>query len=1164
MTAGELGYVLRRLRWLARARGLAGLPDRALLDRFIGHRDEAAFAALMGRHGPMVLGVCRRVLGQEQDAEDAYQATFLVLACKAAAIRKREAVASWLHGVAHRIAGRLRRTGARQGAAHPLKTAEPELATEADVSWREARGILDEELRQLPEKYRAPLVLCYLEGKTRDEAAAQLGWTPGTLRGRLERGRAALRARLVRRGLTLSAALVPAALTPPVIASVPVGLAEVTCQAVFTYLTTRSMAGLLSGQVVSLAEGVIQAMVVTKFKIAIALLLLLGVAGTGTGMLTYGALAGRQPAAKQADPPKPAVQQQDQSKPEGEEQPRRDLYGDPLPPEALARMGTVQLRHDDHNGLVPAFSPDGRVLATVSHWEVRFWDTATGKLLLRVQEDRQGENYFGGSLLFSPDGKQLAAGVNKAIRLMDPNTGRVLQRLPQAGQVLVFSPDGKLLATKRSDSVYLWNSTTGEQVLHLQGQEGDLSLVAFSPDGKTLISFGISKKLCHWDVATGALRKSAQLVLPMWRTVELSPDGRTLAVVPYSREPVQLWDTATAQERCKLQGELGHAGYGITFTRDSRTLVTDWTESRAEHTTLSFWDPDTGKLFRRFQVPAHAGNDLHFAPDGRTLVSCGGRPTARLWDTTTGQELLKRPAHVGRIHSVAFTPDGRTLISAADNVVRLWDAATGQPQRELSSHRGSITGIAVLPDGSAVLSSDTDGYLRLHQLSTGKELRRFVVDKPREASQEHEYQVVCFGLAADGRTAASFSHRAGAIWADGKVREARSLFQIWDLATGNALFLKPGKASNKEVEQFSPDAKILLQYIDTQIIPTDGGGGYIPVPGYTHAVLREVATGRRLLALPQPDHCWRLEAFSPDGQTLATVTCRFLRDGEEHRGTDRHALRFWELATGQERLAIIYPEIGDQFGYEQLAYAPDGRTLATARRNRTIQVWDMATGQELLRRTGFPATVSCLAFRPDGKALASGHADSTILVWDLTPEIDRRDRPTRADARQVQAWFADLAGDDARKAHTAIWGLIAVPQLAVPLLRDRLQPAAGVPADQLQRLIADLDSSQFQRRESASKKLTEFEERAEPALLAALQANPSLELRRRIEALLAAPRIVRSPEALRHLRAVQVLEQIGTGEARTVLTNLSNGAPEARITQEAKAALERLARRPPP
>jgi RNA polymerase sigma factor (sigma-70 family) len=180
----RLNEALLDYRARAAARAMRGLTDAELLGRFVAARDEAAFAALMGRHGGMVLGVCRRVLRHEHDAEDACQATFLALARQAGSIRKRASLPSWLHGVAHRLSLRLR-ADANRRTCHGPDAARPAQADAATAAaWQEAMQALDEELGRLPAHYRAPLVLCYLEGKTQDEAARQLGWTPGAFRGR--------------------------------------------------------------------------------------------------------------------------------------------------------------------------------------------------------------------------------------------------------------------------------------------------------------------------------------------------------------------------------------------------------------------------------------------------------------------------------------------------------------------------------------------------------------------------------------------------------------------------------------------------------------------------------------------------------------------------------------------------------------------------------------------------------------------------------------------------------------------------------------------------------------------------------------------------------------------------------------------------------------------
>jgi RNA polymerase sigma factor (sigma-70 family) len=280
---GQLKHALQQIRSLVAGAAAGQLPDQELLERFVRHADEAAFAALVQRHGPMVLRVCHRVLHDAHDAEDAWQATFLVLARKATSVRKQASIGSWLHGVAFHTAANLRRHLTRRQA-RERATADRSPAANTETTWREVQLALDEELQRLPEQLRAPLLLCYLEGKTRDEAARELGWSPGTLRGRLQRGRDRLRHQLNRRGLTLSSALLAALVSQDAMpAALPPSFEACTVKAATRTVTGQAVAGLVSTRVVTLVEGALQAMK-TKQKIA-ALLLIVGFVVLGAGLI---------------------------------------------------------------------------------------------------------------------------------------------------------------------------------------------------------------------------------------------------------------------------------------------------------------------------------------------------------------------------------------------------------------------------------------------------------------------------------------------------------------------------------------------------------------------------------------------------------------------------------------------------------------------------------------------------------------------------------------------------------------------------------------------------------------------------------------------------------------------------------------------------------------
>jgi RNA polymerase sigma factor (sigma-70 family) len=272
MASVQLQRIVHQLRHLAHP---TDPTDRQLLERFLASRDEAAFATLVGRHGPLVLSVCHRILGQVHDAEDAFQATFLVLARKAATVRWQASIGNWLYGVAWRVA-RKARAGMAQRRMHERQVAElPHREAGAETSLRELGALLDEEMQALPDQYRTPLVLCYLEGHSRHEAARQLGWTLATLKRRLEQGRTRLRSRLLRRGITLSAALLAAALARPC-AAPAAALINVTVEAARAFTT-----GTLAAPAAVLAEAVLRGAVAARLKVWLTLLTL--------GLLTAGA-----------------------------------------------------------------------------------------------------------------------------------------------------------------------------------------------------------------------------------------------------------------------------------------------------------------------------------------------------------------------------------------------------------------------------------------------------------------------------------------------------------------------------------------------------------------------------------------------------------------------------------------------------------------------------------------------------------------------------------------------------------------------------------------------------------------------------------------------------------------------------------------------------------
>jgi RNA polymerase sigma factor (sigma-70 family) len=287
MSEGPLRGVLRHLRGAALVRDGGALSDGQLLERFVRERDEPAFEALLRRHGPMVLGVCRRILGNNHDAEDAFQTTFLVLVRKAAGLGSSDLVGNWVYGVAYRTALKARRLAYRRRAREKQVDPMPERAVVDPESSKDLEALLDRELNRLPEAYRLPVVLCALGGESKKDVARQLGVPEGTLSSRLARGRELLRERLARQGLAVGVEALALALAPTAAsAAVPAPLLHTTLQiAALTAADPSTVAAVLSPPVASLVKAELRGRFLGKFRVLLVLLLAVGLVAAAASLL---------------------------------------------------------------------------------------------------------------------------------------------------------------------------------------------------------------------------------------------------------------------------------------------------------------------------------------------------------------------------------------------------------------------------------------------------------------------------------------------------------------------------------------------------------------------------------------------------------------------------------------------------------------------------------------------------------------------------------------------------------------------------------------------------------------------------------------------------------------------------------------------------------------
>jgi RNA polymerase sigma factor (sigma-70 family) len=572
------------------------MTDGQLLECFVRAHDPAAFEALVRRHGPMVLRVCQRLLRPGPDADDAFQATFIVLVRKAQSIAKLESVGSWLYGVAYRIALRARLRANRRLARERCLDDHPAAADRSANPVGEAadiRPVLDEELNRLPEKYRAPMVLCYLEGKSNDEAAQQLQCPTGTVKVRLLRARELLRNRLARRGLALSAGALALSLSQEMAtAAVPQALAASAAQA--------ATSGTLSASAGALADATLRAMSIVKLKVAAGAVVAACALTATVALLAH-----------------------------------RGDDGPPLRPRATLAG------HSD-GVFAMAFFADGRGLATAGGDRViRLWDTATGQTTGTLS----GHRHKIESLAVSPDSAILASGEGDLhgppgeVKLWDLKARRELATLPEHEQGvpgLAFDSKGRWLATASwGGTVRLWDVATRRLLHVLQSHQSGVSRLAFSPDGSLLASASNDRTVKLWDPARGAELATLRGHTEPVYALAFSPDGSTLASGSRGGT-IRLWDVQSHEERLQIPATaLLHC---LTFAPDGRTLLSGHTEKVAgeEVGVLHLWEARGGQL--RFSLPVHKlqVGCACFSPDGKLLATTSWDRTAKLWDVSAG------------------------------------------------------------------------------------------------------------------------------------------------------------------------------------------------------------------------------------------------------------------------------------------------------------------------------------------------------------------------------------------------------------------------------------------------------------------------------------------------------------------------------------------------
>jgi RNA polymerase sigma factor (sigma-70 family) len=1121
MVRPSVGALVRRLSKAVGPASSLSVSDTELLSRYVRLRDEAAFELLVRRHQRMVQSVCRRVLLDAHESEDAFQATFLALAMKSGSLLGLESVGGWLHTVASRIALRARKRSAKRvtvgldGAAGEAQSRPTEGAV-----WKELSSVLDEEVSRLPEQYRIAVVMCYLEGKSYREAGRHLGVPVGTLAARLARARALLHARLTRRGIDLSSAALVSFLA---------GQAASAASGAHLVRSTVETAALLGRQTlpltgasataVKLAEDALRSMVVVKLKLA-AVVLSAGLLVTMMGWLALGQTIARQGPQENSSENKP----EDKKPSIG-----ADRDGNLLPPGVLFRFGSMSRRHD---GLIlaSALAPDGKLLATISDRSVVLWDLATDKPIQRFPHEGPG-TFSSPELQFSPDGRRLGyvqSGGFGCVR--DVKSGKELVhftgRSRPTSPLCSFTPDGKhFIFSGEKGRVTFWH-LSGNRISHTLPLEG---IALMSPDARYCVRAQAGALIFH-DAQTG--KESNRLAVAAEHNGErkgiaFAPDSKSLAVVHQNKEVRVLAFPSgkllvsfplpdSAKKRHWFGWEADHWEYRLCWSGDSRTLMLG-TLGGVVHR----WAVATGK-----ELPAlckHSGmvtigevTDVHALPNGRSLVSAGLDGLIRRWDAQTGREVSEPPGYVGgerfpsgRVHT-AYSPDGRFVaVGDARGRLDLWDARRGQRLRTLRQTGPSVQQLAFTPDGKALAEQSWVGNaIQFWAVPSGK-----------------QEQALNFGGGANFFTtplAFSPDGQRLLIGQNGGLYERRTGKRLWRIG---GVF---------QTSVFSHDGNTMFE-----------GTGH-------HLVFRNASNGNvfRVVKLKSgfpPSMVLNASmALAPDGRLLALGLYSgdvYLCDAQ----TGAEIKRF-QAVVGSKPGAFEEPVWG-------VSFSPDGSWLGTAGNDGTARLWEVATGREVLRLAGHAGQAAEVSFGADGRTMLTSGGDAQAYLWSLRP------KPVTGKPSAGALW-GELAAEPAR-AYRAIWQMSEVAGAAELLGRNLAPPRND--RERLRKLIDDLDSDEFSQRQSAHQRLRGMGEAALPAMRQAMAGKPSAEQKSRLKELIrhaekAQAEIEQlSPEELRARRAIVALELLGTDEARRVLKAVAAGLPGPR-TRAAQSALKRLQR----
>jgi WD40 repeat protein len=810
----------------------------------------------------------------------------------------------------------------------------------------------------------------------------------------------------------------------------------------------------------------------------------------------------------------------------------KDRDGNVLPEGAVARLGSTRFRfvgRGAFSGEMVAFLDDKTLAISGRAEPVQFVDLASGnrKPWFVAEVNSAGARLASApGFAVSADGKTLAAGSV----LWDVASRKQIGELPRRPQIqkpVACSPDGKTLVLEAgplAGKVSLW-SVGSDEARPLEGSDGNQmgfrrvlrspQRFAFSRDGKHLAGVVSAGQIGIWDAATA--KSLREWTVPDFDT---SPGGGEISVLGFAAGSdilvTLVEDTQATPTKLVVSGKVilwdPRSGKQVRQLNDEKTVVRSATLSldgrmlaTSSPAGIALWELPSGKLIR--EITCSFPGALAFSRDGQRLASVG--VVIRLWDVKTGKLLTPEQGHQGSIDHIALSADGTTLASTGGGTIIVWDA-DGRERRRFGP---GFSRAALAPDFN-VLALVDDG-LHLRDVATGKELPGL----PGEFANIRRLM-----LSPQGQVLLIQDDVAWSFW------DLTSRTLLWKMEGDPWPLGKPGPFRSATVRSvaFSPDGRHIA------VLDQEVGG-----PMTRRQVhFREVTTGKKVRSFGGITGLAASMDFSADGRSLMVRSFFSPASGGA-------PLVILETATGKERVRSLRNAVGVH------AVSPDGRFLALSDSFDSIEVLELPAGT-IVRRFQADSRITALTFSADGRLLFSGGGDTTILVWNVAPETGKPSKPR-------DNW-AILSGDDAASAYRAMWKLVRSPAQSVTYLRQELaRRHVGIPPEAA-KLINDLDSDSFKAREQASAAIVKLGASAELALEQALPHVRSLESRRRIQRLLEKMDAGKdfSAEQAALLRCFEVLERIGTSEARQILDSFARQGNGARLRRAAQAAAERM------